>query len=235
MNKIKPRMPRVDRNDEYHIEDDSHHMWVVSYADFLMVLLSFFILFFSTEEKDELIQKIIRSADTGGSTSDVQSGMSGSGASTAKPGIDPKNAKRAVASIPDDAMKNLLENFDFKTDKSERRIVFMFPDNIYRLGQIDLAESQKMQLSELMKNLNQYSDYIEIEFVGHTDSSPLVNNRTQVLNDNFALSVIRATRALQYVQGLGFPSEKMAAKGSAEMKRNTRSLSLIIKPIRSEI
>ena len=80
-----------------------------------------------------------------------------------------------------------------------------------------------------------YADDIDLTFVGHTDAVPLGVSKTRLMNDNFALSVMRATRALQFSIREGFPAERMAAKGSAEKKRNTRSLSLIIKARRDEI
>ena len=40
---------RVERPNLPQVQDDSTHLWAVSYADFLMVLLCFFILFFSVD------------------------------------------------------------------------------------------------------------------------------------------------------------------------------------------
>ena len=56
-----PRLPRVERARAIHLEDETSHLWAVSYADFLMVLLSFFIIFFSLDKKtkDSVIDEIM--------------------------------------------------------------------------------------------------------------------------------------------------------------------------------
>ena len=61
MRQLKKRLPRIDRHQGIHVaEDENQHLWAVSYSDFLMALLAFFILFFSMDDtkKDQLILKI---------------------------------------------------------------------------------------------------------------------------------------------------------------------------------
>ena len=60
-------LARVERDDEvtFH-EDENAHLWAVSYSDFLMALLAFFILFFSMDDtkKDQLILNLAQEFST---------------------------------------------------------------------------------------------------------------------------------------------------------------------------
>ncbi|RYZ61654.1 MAG: hypothetical protein EOP09_19695, partial [Proteobacteria bacterium] len=59
--KIVKRYARVERDEVSGVhEDENQHLWAVSYSDFLMALLAFFILFFSTEtpERQKLILEL---------------------------------------------------------------------------------------------------------------------------------------------------------------------------------
>tara|TARA_B100001248_G_scaffold59027_2_gene40146 strand:- start:2059 stop:2730 length:672 start_codon:yes stop_codon:yes gene_type:complete len=222
--KQKPRMPRIDRDEDIHFEDDTGHLWAVSYADFLMVLLSFFILFFSTEDTNQVIERILTATEQG---SEAQG--TGGGDSYGRDKVEAKGA------VPASLIEKVSDNFSIKVDESDKRVVFYFPDDIYRKGETVLNETYKAELASLLEILQEFANEIELEFVGHTDSIPIRNPAQKVVNDNFALSVIRATRALQYAQSLGYPSERMAAKGSAQTKRDSRTLSLIIRSTRDEL
>lgn len=223
----KPRLPRIERSDEYHVEDDTTHLWAVSYADFLMVLLSFFILFFSVDSDDKnlLIRKIVEATDS--STSEVQSSDH---ASVGSGGVGPGKGE-VMDQLSGQAMSDILRDFKVEIQKDEKMVEFQFPDNVFSVGQFELSDDIKHQLGLLISKLKPFNDMIELTIVGHTDAAPLSRGRTRVLNDNFDLSVIRATRAVQFAVSEGFSPAYIAAKGSADSKRNSRTLSIVVKPL----
>ena len=241
----KPRLPRVDREEDYHIEDETAHLWAVSYADFLMVLLSFFIIFFSVDEKkqENVINRIV--ADIGneseakgakGQKGGQGVGQAGKGPGQGKGTGHPKtDSPRNIDSIQKEVLRDVLKNFKLTVEKKEKAIHLKFPDNIYPAGQIHLNNQNRKLLSLVLKKLMPFSNEIDLIFVGHTDSLPMRKNASKVITDNFSLSVIRATRALQLAIRAGYPVDRLAAKGSADKRRSTRTLTLVVQARTSEI
>ena len=56
----KPRLPRVERNEGGEIDTEENLLWAVSYSDLLMVLMSFFVIYFAAnkDKKDAIFQEV---------------------------------------------------------------------------------------------------------------------------------------------------------------------------------
>lgn len=220
----KKRLPRIERNEEFHFEDDTTHLWAVSYADFLMVLLSFFVIFFSTseEQKESIIRRIIASTDADGKTKKEYQGSEGvgQGGDFAQPGE--KENKTGIS------LKDMISQNNGKIEALGDQLVFTFPDNLYERGQLTLVGSSLTLFQSVIKSLMEYKDNVELTIIGHTDSTPVRSDRGPFLDNNFAFSATRASEALKVAAQEGFPVDALSAKGSADQKRNTRSLTLVI-------
>lgn len=221
--KKKPRLPRIERPRSYHVEDDTTHLWAVSYADFLMVLLSFFILFFSVtpDDKNNIIQKLADATSKGKSAETVSQG-----GVTQKEGFGEGDGEFDVESI-----QKTFRGLKIVTVKDRKKLILMFPDNAYLSGQYDLPSPLKDELKTVLEKLKPYEDSIRITFVGHADLKPVSQSRTSVLQNNFDLSSIRATRALKFSLGLGLKQSSVTASGDSSNMRDTRSLSIMIEPV----
>ena len=216
----RSRLPRIERGEDFHLEDETAHLWAVSYADFLMVLLSFFILFFSTDTqtKDDIIEVISKKTQKITEGSESSSSLAG----TAGTGID---------GVDVDSLINVLKARNVSVEKLKRKIVFRFADNIYGLGEFRLTQDSRQELFAVLDLLKPYYEAVDITIVGHTDSLKLKQrDQKQLIKNNFDLSVFRATRALEAAIGHGAPIEALAAKGSADFRRNSRTLSLVVTP-----
>lgn len=214
---LKPsRRPRVEREDPVEGVHDDSHSWAVSYADFLMVLLSFFVIFFSldTEKKEEIFQRLI--------------------AGTPAPGTEQKS--NGTDRLPE-GVSAVVTNIDglyvSRPDEKQKLFIY-FEDNIYSPGQLDLNEVQIDKLKGILTKLQPFMKEINITFIGHTDSTTVSVSRNRFISDNFDLSSLRATKALQQAVKAGFNPEKMFAKGVAEHSRGSRTLSLVISPSEEE-
>ncbi|WP_413287620.1 flagellar motor protein MotB [Bdellovibrio sp. HCB337] len=211
---------RVDRYDHgnSHVHDDAHS-WAVSYADFLMVLLSFFIIFFSVDgnQRADVIDRIAMSA------------TAGKGGSNAL-GKQKTNLQgpRLPAGIADVATG--VDGFFVERADHSQKLYIYFDDNIYNPGEIDLPAAQVVRLRGILSKLEPYIKDVNITFVGHTDSTRVQRVKSKYLDNNFDLSSIRATKALQQAVKSGFDPAKMFAKGVAEHSKGTRTLSLVITP-----
>ncbi|MCB0390319.1 MAG: OmpA family protein [Bdellovibrionales bacterium] len=235
----KLRYHRVERSDDdYHLEDETSHLWAVSYADFLMVLLSFFILFFSVDNQDK--NSIIRSILETTSTKEKGKG-SYEGSSKVLGPDNPYisnysqgnkrytgsyNSNRKMASLSD-LQNTIFKKYQYEYIDKQKKLILRLPDDVYKKGSINLNEKVKEQLSSTLSKLIPFSEQLKITFVGHTDSVPIVKNR-KVIVDNYDLSVLRATRVLQLAIKQGLSPNNLLAKGAAENERNSRSLSIEI-------
>lgn len=211
---------RVDRYDHgnSHVHDDAHS-WAVSYADFLMVLLSFFIIFFSVEgnQRVDVIDRIAMSAAAG------KGGQNAMGKHKTN-----LQGPRLPAGIADVAI-GVDGFFVERADRSQKLYIY-FDDNIYRPGEVDLPSPQVSKLRDILTRLEPYIKEVNITFVGHTDSTKVQRVKNKFVDNNFDLSSIRATKALQQAVKSGFDPAKMFAKGVAEHSKGTRTLSLVITP-----
>ncbi|MGZ5279537.1 MAG: OmpA/MotB family protein [Pseudobdellovibrionaceae bacterium] len=205
---------RVERPKALEVHDDNGHLWAVSYADLLMVLLSFFILFFSSDaNKQDIIRKLLP-------LSSLTEGNAQTGTQPA--GTDSMNISTEIKSISGLKVEQLA-------DPSVLSI--QFPENIFSVGSADLSTEQKRQLQTLFSKLQPYLSRLQVEIVGHTDSEPLVRKKSKYMQDNLDLSFFRASQALRFVLGqkeLAFA--QISAKGAGSQILANRTLSITIRP-----
>lgn len=207
----KPRTIRIERKEQVKVhEDDNQHLWAVSYSDFLMVLLSFFILFYSAEDskRESLIQKITHhfSLDVGAGPHD---------------GVAPQS--RIPANI-----KASFPSLVFEESAKDESLYIHFPENFFAAGEYALGEQQKTTVNEILAKLKPASSELFITFEGHSDQSPITfaKQRHQFLSSNFVLSSMRASSALEIAQKMGFDDNQLFVSAYSSNKRNSRSLTI---------
>ena len=230
----KPGLPRIQPTERQELEDENGHLWAVSYADLLMVLLCFFILFFSVDKEKKLsvIQTILLSSNLGSSSakgkartvaSSGSSAGSASGYSASNPPLQPGEAQK-----PGEVFKYLratLAGLDISSIEESDRLLLLFPENIYKLNQVNLPSEQEKRLRSLVKKLLPFKDLIQLTFVGSTDSAPIRNKSTWVQN-NFELSSLRANNAMNIASKVGFPKKGLRSMAFVEFERNLRTFSI---------
>jgi flagellar motor protein MotB len=228
--KKRMRVYREAHSQEVH---DDGHSWAVSYADFLMVLLSFFIIFFSVDknERKELIEQI--ASTTGGPNSagaqQAPAKKGSQGGPAEEPGTSKASNQRRLPSGISEVAKGLDGFFVEHEDKSQKLYIY-FDDNMFRPGEIEMPRDQIHKLNQILTRVEPYMKDVNITFIGHTDSSVVSRGKNRYVSNNFDLSSLRATKALQEAVKLGFNPTKMFAKGVAEHSKGTRTISLVITP-----
>lgn len=224
----KRELPRVEREQDMEILEDSNaHLWAVSYADFLMALLSFFILFYSVDDKkrDQLILNISNqlAKDT------TLTGGSATMASTAGRATAGTDGPEKVAANPMDVQKSLvaaLQGLEVKIEEENHFLIINFPDDIFTTGSYSLTVSNKNQLARFLEIAKPYNGKFNFYFEGHTDSKPIRHTRTSVVTDNYILSSLRASSALQQAVLAGFEEKYLFTQANSSNIRNSRSLSI---------
>jgi flagellar motor protein MotB len=213
------KLPRVERDEVSHVsEDENQHLWAVSYSDFLMVLLSFFVLFFDAEppQKQKLILELANHF-----TSPASGKSSGTGEGS---GTGPGSGNhRMPASILES-----LKNLNVTVDKEKESLIINFPNDLYGPGQHKMDKNKIALIQDFLNIIKPYQANVLLYFEGHADGTPLLRHKNSIVVDNFVLSSLRASSALGYARDMGFSEKTMFIQAASSNLRNSRSLSIRI-------
>lgn len=230
----KPRLGRIEvvrRSGEslHRVPHTEDHTWAVSYADFLMVLLSFFIIFFSQGEgTDNVIFKITQEL---GKNSGQQGSTNQSSTAPTTPGNfsgqHPGGGPMDRAALSKD-LKKEFSNFTFMDNEKEKALSILLPENIYSSGAYQLQAEAKAQFADLVKRLLPFKNAITITITGHTDISLVTQSKLKKFGDNTELSSLRAYYATKELIEQGFSEDQVRIKTLLKEQRNSRTLSLQI-------
>ena len=229
-------------------EDSLEFLWAVSYSDMLMVLVSFFIIYFNINavEKERSVAPIdqlkfmlhekLNAQEMIPSTGKVVVPDNPEKIIQAKIGKIINGINRQISVNEETRDHTSLLMTDLKNlEKKEigvetvpfKGIVIDFPDNIYELGQFELNDKVENDISLLLDTLKSYQDNFNFVFIGHSDSMPLKASR-KIIKDNLTLSSLRAIKAVELAISKGINPMWVSAQGMDKYSRSTRSLSLRI-------
>ncbi len=193
----------------------SEGLWAISYADFLMVLLSFFIIFFSVDSKNpSTVSNIIL---------DLQ--KIGSGAESEDQVVPSQRSGNK------ETLNSIYKAFDgeYVVDRNNNeKVVLKMPDNIF--GPSDYSPPVKF-LEKIIKLLAPHKNDVYIKVIGHSDTISFVNKGTRVVNNNLTLSSIRASYTANYIKAF-YPELKVATEADDQNSRRTRSLTIEISELK---
>lgn len=233
----KIRHARLDRKkigSSTTFNSEDQHSWAVSYSDLLMVLMSFFIIFFSFDQtkRDGALSEISVQLKNGSKFNTAASPATNYSKET---GIAINTAGNSFNVTPVDAIMNSVSgsNMDrirgvhFEKTDEMNRIVVHLSDDLYQPRAVDLSDKAKTELNLVLELLKPYANDLDLYFVGHTDPSPLTR-KSVYLTNNFALASIRAVRAIDFAEQQGFAMDHLFTQGPGSNWRHTRSLSIIV-------
>jgi flagellar motor protein MotB len=222
---VQPKKPsryhRLERElPKYHVDDETGHLWAISYADFLMVLLSFFILFFSVNSRDKnsIINIISKARDKGYTGSG--NGSNGVVAAGSLAGVSTDSIVESV--------NGRLKDIKWEVNAKEKSVTFLLSDEIFSRGGTDMNKKGRLDLAELLAVLKPFADKVDIIFVGHTDPRPFRAQASAFIENNFDLSALRAAQAVKLAMTQGLPKDSLFTHGSADNTRATKSLSIVV-------
>lgn len=221
---------KIRRRQKSHIEGHEEG-WAVSYADLLMVLMSFFIIFFNQEDK---VQSVIGDIVIG-LGHDLTEGKQLSSENNYLLHNFNENTPRKPASNHLDLNITELKTSTGKGDQKGAHtnkvsdkvngILVDLSDNIFAKGEFTINKNVTKELDYILQKLKPYKDKVNIVFIGHSDSTPMAEQR-KIIRDNMILSSLRASSAVEYTINKGFAPYWVSAQGRAEYGRSTRSLSV---------
>lgn len=183
------------RNDYYVNSKDYINRWVVSYADFVTMLLALFMVLFAVVRMDN--QRLY----------DFQKKMEKTFSSS---NVTKYQASTNVEKILKD---NLSNTKSVKILRSDKGLVIRVNNKmLFDEGSSSIKPEAKKTLTEIVKVLTKIDNPVIIE--GHTDSTPIKNEKYP---SNWELSTARATNIISYMMKTGEISPKrLSAVGYGE-------------------
>jgi len=199
-------------------EEEGPGEWIVTYADMVTLLLTFFVMLVAISSVDtERFEKIMYS---------IQYTLGAGVAPGGRVGrIDTHDVRQRSLSTPtgsenEPLLEDIRETINKKDLQDSVQVVQQGNKVIVRVkGQVlfPTASSQfdpqaKKVLDELAKLVMQYPEY-RLDVGGHTDPRPI---STPKFDSNWELSALRATAVLRYLVEQGVNPRRMTATGYAD-------------------
>jgi chemotaxis protein MotB len=230
--------------------------WLVSYADFITVLMVLFIVLYSMSQIDsqkyKQLAESLRAAFIGGPVRVVDPSINQSGSG----GGDSAPSPITIADIPQrqpdsldviSRMTSLLNAYNLASDVSvqnnvEGLLISVSEKLLFKPGEAELIEGAYPVLDSVAEMVIPLTN--EIRVIGHTDTTPPKDSRFQ---SNWELSVARAITIVNYLVEVGVPPERLMAAGRSEyhpitsddspqvVRFNSRADIIIIYPIEEQI
>ena len=225
------------KNEYYTNSNDYINRWVISYADFVTMLLALFMVMVATSSMGDMkvkdvnksIQKVfaaktVEQKEKSEETSElppVKQPTEGVLENTGKSILDGGDGILDSKQLIEQIQKEIEVDNSAKVIKSDRGVVIRLNDTmLFDPGSAIIKPQAKLTLDKIAKTLEKFQNPILIE--GHTDSMPIQNEK---FPSNWELSTARATNIIKYLTGThAFPPGRLSAVGYGEympIEKNT--------------
>jgi len=220
-------MSRRHARHEQHEEHENHERWLISYADFITLLLVFFIIMFAISSvnisKFRALAVALSDATGSGTTQskviDVHNPNTNVDSSTGKKKPQTKSSTSAAEKEKQKIAKQLKKDIakaglqkDVKVIVDERGVVLLLTNSLlFTSGAAQVLPHGSTVLTKLIKPISSQHKPIVVE--GHTDNSPI---STAQFPSNWELSTSRATNVLRFLLNRGIDPKALAASGYAD-------------------
>lgn len=192
------------RNKKHEEEPENHERWLLSYADFITLLMIFFIIMYSMSEMDKSKYNELASAfsvEMGGGGTGILKGGNGTTdteTSVADKVVTEEQKQEEVKESIDAYIDTSELNDSVTTSIEERGLVLSFNDALFfDSGNAEIKVDQIEKFADIGELLNQPAlkdSFIRVE--GYTDSVPVSNPQYK---SNWDLSALRASNVAQII------------------------------------
>lgn len=194
-------------------EIDSEGSWAISYGDMITLLLTFFILFFSTDSQKDRLDQMER---------DLAIKLD-STAMLSAPTVGSVSRGPASASV-----EELVgpQQFQAKVYKVGQRLIVEFPNtSFFGLGKIELTKDGERELRGFVSKYLPYAGNYVLGIRAYTDNKKVIPYANRRFRDNLELSALRAVATMRYLQRSGIPLNRMRLGGYGELNLTADELS----------
>lgn len=195
------------RNDYYTNSKDYINRWVVSYADFVTMLLALFMVMYAVLRIDnqKLHEFQSKMKQTFAPIENVEN--------VTKYQANPQIISTKMVNVEKLLSENISQTKSIKLLKSDKGLVIRVNNRlIFDEGSAVIKKDAEKTLNEIVKVLTKIDNPVIIE--GHTDSTPIKNAK---FPSNWELSTSRATNIISYMMKHGgITPKRLCAVGYGE-------------------
>ncbi len=192
-------------------EAENDELWAISYGDMITLLLSFFVIYFSTDFKKNNADQIDNHFITNFKVLDLEKSQNKEIKNELQ---TEKNQSTAINKIQ--PQFELLKNA--KITKLSDRLVLTFDKmNFFETGVVETNSQGMATLKEFAQKFLPYAGVYKLSIKAFTDKRPVRNDRRY--KDNMELSALRALAALRVLQKEGIPLDRLEIAGYGEMNK----------------
>jgi len=209
---------------------DNSERWLLSYADFITLLMVFFIIMYSMSsvnaEKFQALADSMNAAMSGGGSGDGSGvGIGIASFSSLLPSTSPDSSQMGDQAEQDEldqtaqAIQQYLQEYNLqdsvKLRVDERGLVVILADTTtFESGSAEIISSFIPKLIQIADILSKVDNYVRIE--GHTDNVPAAGGK---FKSNWEVSTARATSLVQlFISQSSIAPEKLSAIGYGEYR-----------------
>ena len=201
----------------------NHERWVISYADFMTLLLAFFIVMFATANADKakakLFSEAVKAAFSQGSDSALQAAAKAS-VLNSNHKFDADAFVQAMAELSKyqnrlkQSLNGEISRGEVDVHMEKRGLVISFKQAaLFDSGQAVVKPSGLPTLSKVSEVISRLPNQIRLE--GHTDNVPIHN---EFFKNNWELSSARSIAILNMlVDQFGLQTNRLSVSGYADV------------------
>lgn len=205
-------------------EKDNTERWMLSYLDFITLLMIFFLMMYAISNVDnKKSEALAHSLKIGFNSGNGENVVSVPDSSNTPAVIDEETLKALTEAekLADIKKKvdELVENSELKgnitTSIQERGLLISFNDSVlFNSGDANIKTDWYNKLVSISKILNEIDNYIRVE--GHTDNVAI---NTELFHSNWQLSSDRASNVVEFLISQGsVKPERLSAVGYGEYR-----------------
>jgi len=181
------------RNDYYSNSKDYINRWVVSYADFVTMLLALFMVMYAISVNDT--KQLAGALKKTFGIEQVQQSVPQSVQTDPETPENVSPAKSEEQNLYETLKQKFTDDTSLSVVKEKRGIIIRINDTmLFDEGSAIIKSDAKSTLNKITSELESIENPIIIE--GHTDSTPIKN---QQYPSNWELSTARATNIIKYL------------------------------------
>jgi chemotaxis protein MotB len=198
-------------------ESDNRDRWVVSYADFVTLLLAFFVVMYAISSVNEgryrqVSEALVQAFQTTENRPDRSSIVPPPVQHTQPPKREQDVPLRGMANDIRSVLDPLVRAGQVRVTENARGVAVEINASVlFASGQAELTPASLRSLEAVAKVLARAPNAIEVE--GHTDDSPI---NSPVFPSNWELSAARASRVVRLFAEAGVEPSRMGAIGYGE-------------------
>lgn len=184
---------------QYHLEEpEGEGSWAISYGDMITLLLSFFVIFFTTDLKKEQSDKLNQYMSF--SMEELK--------------MIPGEMLKAN-SIAD---KVDVKGLDIQVHQLKDKVIVSFGHfSFFKSGQTELRPEGIAVLNKFVEKYLPYAGTYSLSIKGFTDRTKVQVTPGKRYRDNLELSALRSISAMRTLQKSGIPMNRMEIAGAGEL------------------